>query len=144
MKIIGFRCIYIFNFEEMSLYTMYTFLIISLLIFLLYSAAMDTNAEILIELAQLRGLSIAFSGGDRIQNSLASTLYAIVETITLSSNILYDITSYRERERQEYADGLGNNVIKKLKITKEHIFSLFRDPHTGEIPNENRTHISID
>ena len=44
---------------------------------------MDTNAEILIELAQLRGLSIAFSGGDRIRRSLASTLDAIVETITL-------------------------------------------------------------
>ena len=47
-------------------------------------AAMDTNAEILIELAQLRGLSIAFSGGDRIRRSLASTLDAIVDTITLS------------------------------------------------------------
>ena len=29
-------------------------------------AAMDTNVEILIELAQLRGLKTAFSGGDRI------------------------------------------------------------------------------
>ena len=66
---------------------------------------MDTNAEILIELAQLRGLSTAFSGGDRIRRSLVSTLDAIVETITLSSNILYDITSYREKKRQEYADG---------------------------------------
>ena len=54
--------------------------------------AMDSNAEILIELAQLRGLSTAFSGGDRIQCSLASTLDAIVETITLSRNTLYDIT----------------------------------------------------
>ena len=49
---------------------------------------MDTNAEILIELAHLRGLSIDFSGGDRIHRPLASTLDAIVETITLSSNIL--------------------------------------------------------
>ena len=83
LKIIGFRCIYILNFEEMSLYTMYTFLIIFLLIFFIAVAAMDPNAEILIELAQLRGLSTAFSGGDRIQRSLASTLDAIVETITL-------------------------------------------------------------
>ena len=90
---------------------------------------MDPNAEILIELAQLRGLSTAFSGGDRIRRSLASTLDAIVETITLSNNILYDITSYRERKRREYADGLSYSAIKKLKITKEHIFSLFRDPH---------------
>ena len=98
---------------------------------------MDSNAEILIELAQLRGLSTAFSGGDRIRRSLASTLDAIVETITLSNNILCDITSYRERKRREYADGLSYNAIKKLKITKEHIFSLFRDPRTGEIPNVN-------
>ena len=69
---------------------------------------------------------------------------AIVETISLSSNILYDITSYRERKIQEYADGLGYNAIKKLKITKEHIFSLFRDPRMKEIPNANRPHISIE
>ena len=105
---------------------------------------MDTNVEILIELAHLRGLSTAFSGGDRIHRSLASTLDAIVETISLSSNILYDIISYRERKRQEYTDGIGYNVIKKLKITKEHIFSLFRDPCTREIPNANRPHISIE
>ena len=105
---------------------------------------MDTNAEILIELSHLRGLSTAFSGGDRIHRSLASTLDAIVETISLSSNILYDITSYRERKIQEYIDGINYNAIKKLKITKEHVFSLFRDPHTGEIPNANRPHISIE
>ena len=105
---------------------------------------MDTNAEILIELAQLRGLSIAFSGGDRIHRSLASTLDAIVETILLSSNILYDITSYRERKRQEYVDGLDYNAIKKLKITKELVSALFRDPQMGEIPNANRPHISIE
>ena len=105
---------------------------------------MDTNAEILIEIAHLRGLSTPFSGGDRIGLSLAYNLDSIVETVTLSSNILYDITSYRERKRQEYADGLGYSAIKKLKITKEHIFSLFRDPHTWEIPNSNRPHISIE
>ena len=76
---------------------------------------MDTNAEILIELAELRGLSTAFSGGDRIQHSLASTLDAIVETITLSSNILYDITSYREIKRREYADGLSYSAIKNVE-----------------------------
>ena len=92
---------------------------------------MDTNAEILIELAHLRGLNTSFSGGDGICRSLASTLDAIVETISLSSNILY-----------EYVDGLDYNAIKKLKITKEHIFSLFRDPRTREILNANRPHIS--
>ena len=71
-------------------------------------------------------------------------LDAIVETITLSNNTLYDITSYKERKRHEYADWLSYSAIKKLKITKDHIFSLFRDPRTGEIPNANRTHISIE
>ena len=104
---------------------------------------MDPNAEILIELAHLRGLSSAFSGGDRIRRSLASTLDAIVETITLSNNVLYDLTSYRERKRREYANGLSYSAVKNLKITKEHIFSLFRDARTGEIPNANRPHISI-
>ena len=123
---------------------MYTFLIISYIDFFIVVAAMDTNAEILIELAQLRGLSTAFSGGDRIRRSLASTLDAIVETITLSNNVLYDITSYRERKRREYADGLSYNAIKKLKSTKEHRFSLFRDPRTGQIPNSTKPHISIE
>ena len=112
--------------------------------FFIAVAAMDTNAEILIELSHLRGLSTAFSGGDRIRRSLSSTLDAIVETISLSSNILYDIRSYRERKRQEYTDGIDYNVVKKLKITKENIFSLFMDPHTGKIPNTNRPHISIE
>ena len=93
---------------------------------------MDTNAEILIELTHLRGISMDFSGGDRIRRSLASTLDAIVETISLSSNILYHITSYRERKRQDYVDGIDYNAIKKLKITKEHVFSLFRDLAQGK------------
>ena len=58
--------------------------------------AMDKNSKILIELAHLRGLSTAFSGGGRIHLSLASTLDAIIETILQERNILYDITSYRE------------------------------------------------
>ena len=91
----------------------------------------------------MRGLSNAFSGGDMIRRSLPSTLDAIIETITLSSNILYDITSYRERKRQEYVDGIDYTAIKKLKITKGHIFALSRDPRLGEIPNANRPRISI-
>ena len=105
---------------------------------------MDTNVEILIELFHLRGISATFSGGDRIHCSLASTLDAIFDTISQSSNILYDITSYRERKRQEYADGLDYNAIKKLKITKENVFALFRDPWMGEIRNSKRPHISIE
>ena len=105
---------------------------------------MDPNAAILIELARLRGISDSFRGGDEIRRSLASTMDAIVDTIAQSTNILYDITSYRERKRREQEDGLDYVAIKKLKITKHEIFALFRDPRTGEIPNANRPHISIE
>ena len=105
---------------------------------------MDPNNTILIELARLRGISASFRGGDEIRRSLASTMDAIVDTILQSTNILYDITSYRERKRREQEDGLDYVAIRRLKITKEHIFALFRDPRTGEIPNANRPHISIE
>ena len=97
---------------------------------------MDTNVEILIEIFCLRGISAAFSSGDSIFPSLASIVDAIVDAITISHGVLYDIASYKERKRQEYADGIDYNAIKKLKITKEHIFSLFRDPRMGEIENK--------
>ena len=76
---------------------------------------MDTNAEILIELARLRGINATFSSGDHIRHSLASIVYAIVDAITRSHGVLYDIASYRERKRQEYVDRLNYNTIKKLK-----------------------------
>ena len=82
------------------------FLMISLYIFFIAVVAMDTNVEILIEISHLRGLSTSFSGGDSIRHSLASTLDAIVETISLTSNILYDITSYKERKGKSTLMGL--------------------------------------
>ena len=63
-------------------------------------AAMDPNAVILIELSRLRGISASFRGGDEIHCSLASTMDAIVDTILQSTNILYDITSYREEKKR--------------------------------------------
>ena len=105
---------------------------------------MDPNAAILIELARLRGISDSFRGGDEIRRSLASTMDAIVDTIAQSTNILYDIKSYRERKRREQEDGLDYVAIKKLKITKQKIFALFRDPRTREIPNANWPHISFE
>ena len=62
---------------------------------------MDPNAAILIELACLRGISASFCGGNEIRHSLASIMDAIVDTISQSTNILYDITSYRERGKEE-------------------------------------------
>lgn len=100
--------------------------------------------EILKEISRLREIGARWRSGDQFHCSFAHTLDAIVETITQSNGALYDIASYRERKRQQYADGLDYNAIKKLKITKEHIFALFRDPRTGEIPSTNRAHISIE
>ena len=51
---------------------------------------------------------------------------------------------YRERKRQEYVDGLSYNEIKKLKITKEHIYTLFRVPGIDDILKSTRPHISIE
>ena len=140
-----FDLIYIFNFEETSLYTMYMFLMIFLLMFLLQLRQWTQMSRYWLSFPTWGDLVRLLVVVTLICHSLASTLDVIVDTISLSSNVLYDITSYRERKRQEYTDGLEYNAIKKLKITKEHIiFSLFRDPHTGEIPNANRPHISIE
>ena len=47
-------------------------------------------------------------------------------------------------KRQEYADGLSYNEVKKLKITKEYIYTLFRLPGTDEISEITKPHISIE
>ena len=52
----------------------------------------------------------------------------MIETFSRSNDVLEDIATYRERKRKEYADGLSYKNVKKLKIIKQHIFSLFRDP----------------
>ena len=54
------------------------------------------------------------------------------------------ISHHIERKRREHEDGLDYVAIRRLKIKKEEIFALFRDPRTGEIPNENQPHISIE
>ena len=121
---------------------MYMFLMIYLLIFFAV-ATMDPNAAILIELAFLRTISASFYGGNEIRRSLASTMDVIVDTISWSTNVLYDFTSYREQKRRESADGLDYAAIKK-KYPKNLFFALFRDPRTGEIPNYTKPHISIE
>ena len=52
----------------------------------------------------------------------------MIETFSRSNGVLKDIATYRERTRKKYVDGLSYHEVKKLKITKQHIFSLFRDP----------------
>ena len=50
---------------------------------------------------------------------MLDSLLSIVDTIARSNDALYSITSYRERKRQQYADGLSYNEVKKLKLTKK-------------------------
>ena len=79
-----------------------------------------------------------------MRNSLADALDTITNTISGAQGALYNITSYRESRRRYYADGLTHKDIKDLKITKDQLFSLFRDPSTGLVPPTSRAHISID
>ena len=107
-------------------------------------ATMDNNAEILRVISHLRDIGYAWTGGDEICRSLSDSLLSIVDTITRSNDALYSITSYRERKRQQYVDGLSYNEVKNLKITKQHIYSLFRLPGMDDIPDINRPHTYID
>ena len=115
-----------------------------LFVFIIAVATMDNNAEILRFIAHLREIGSAWRGGDELRHSLSDSLLSIVETITILNDALYRITSYKERKRQQYANGLSYNEVKKIKITKQHIYSLFRLPGTDDIPEINRPHISIE
>ena len=106
--------------------------------------SMDPNAAVLIELTRLMSISAYFRSSDEIRRSLASTMDVIFDTISLSADVLYDVTSYRERKRHIYVDRLHYIAIRRLKITKGYISSLFRDPRNGEITNTNKPHISIE
>ena len=65
---------------------------------------------------------------------LAEALDTITNTIAEAQGALYNIISYRESMRQYYFDGLSYKDIKNLKITKDQLFSLFRDPSTELVP----------
>ena len=107
-------------------------------------ATMDNNVEILRFIAHLREIGSAWRGGDELHRSSSNSSLSIVDTITRSNDALYSITSYRERKRQQCANGLSYNEVKNLKITKQHIYSLFRLLGTDDIPEINMPHISID
>ena len=79
-----------------------------------------------------------------MRNSLADALDTITNTISDAQGDLYSITSYKESRRRYYSDVLTHKDIKALKITKDQLFSLFRDPNTGLVPPTSRAHISID
>ena len=107
-------------------------------------ATVDNNVEILRVIGHLREIGSTWRGRDELRRSLSDSLLTIVDTITRSNDDLYSIASYRERKRQQYVDGLSYNEVKKLKITKQHIYSLFRLPGMDDILKINMTHISIE
>ena len=104
----------------------------------------DRNSQILACLGTLRSLSSSFRGGYHLRQSLAKALDTITNTIATAQGALYNISSYRESRRQYYSDGLSYIDIKNLKITKDQLFSLLRDPSTGLVPPTSQAHISID
>ena len=89
-------------------------------------------------------LAHLLEGRGHLRNSLADALDTITNTIFGAQGALYNITSYRESRRKYYSDRLTHNDIKALKITKDQLLSLFRDPSTGLVPPTSRAHISID
>ena len=104
----------------------------------------DRKSQIIAHLASLRRLSSSIRGGDCLRESLANALDTIIDKIAEAQGDLYNISSYRESMRQYYFDGLSYKDIKNLNITKDQLFSLFRDPSTGLVPPTSGAHISID
>ena len=86
-----------------------------LFVFMIAVASMDKNAEILRVIGHLREIGSTWRGGDELYHSLSDSLLTIIDTITTLNDALYSIASYRERKRQQYADGLSYNKVKKLK-----------------------------
>ena len=136
---------YLYSFQclEMSLYHMFIFIMIFYL-YLWLQWLLWINAEILRFIGHLREIGSTWRGGDELRCSLSDSLLSIVDTIARSNDALYSIASYRERKRKQYVDGLSYNEVKKLKITKQAIYSLFRLPGTDNIPDISRPHISIE
>ena len=60
---------------------------------------MDTNVEILIELAQFRGLSTAFSGGDRIRSQNLHPLWMQLLRLLHCQTTYYMILLRIEKEK---------------------------------------------
>ena len=105
---------------------------------------LNWNVEIVVALASLRHLSDVFKEGDQFYCSLGKTIDMIIRKIHNAQGALYNITSYRESRWEFYEKGLSYQEVKKLKITKDMLFSLFRDPSNGMVPPTSKPHISID
>ena len=79
--------------------------------------------EIVVALSSLRRLSDIFKKGDQLHRSLGQTIDTIVGTIRDAQGALYDITTFRDSRREFYANGMSYKDVKKLKITKDMLFS---------------------
>ena len=66
-----------------------------------------------------------------------------ITTIGNAEGALYNITSFREERRRFYATRINYKDVKKLKIKKDQMYALFREPNTGLVPPINKAHISI-
>jgi hypothetical protein len=64
--------------------------------------------------------------------SLATYLDIIVESIASSQGKLTSISDYRAQMYEYYSIGLERNQVKELGISKQQIFSIFRDPRNGK------------
>ena len=104
----------------------------------------DRNVEIVAALSSLWCLSDVFKEGDQLHQSLGQTIDTIVGTIHDAQGTLYDITSFRDSRREFYANEMSYKDVKNLKITKDMLFSLFRDPSNGMTLPVSKPHISID
>ena len=115
-----------------------------LFVFMITMATINNNVEVLRVIGHLKEIGFAWRGGDKLYRSFLYSMLTIVDTIVKLDDVLYSIASYRERKRKQYANGLSYNEVKKLKITKVHIYSLFRLPGMDDIPEITMPHISID
>ena len=97
-----------------------------LFVFVIVVATMDHNANILRVIGHLRDISSFWRGGYEWCLSLLASLLTIVDSINRLNDALYSIASYRERKIQEYDHGLSYKEIKKIKISKEHIYTIFK------------------
>ena len=104
----------------------------------------DRNVEIVATLSSLRCLSDVFKEGNQLSHLLGQTTETIFGTIRDVQGALYGITSYRELRREFYENDMSYQEVKKLKITKDMFFFLFRDHSNGTIPPTSKPHISID
>ena len=102
--------------------------------FVILVATIDPNVEILRVIVHLREIGSSWRGGDELCCSLSASLMTIVDTISRLNDALYSISFYTKTKRREYVDGLSYNEINKLKITKGHIYTLFRVRGTDDIP----------